>query len=70
MELFTKTELTAEGIISALLSQDRRHSKRFSVSEFMDPRWSVTVSLALEKSRSVSVDIGAMDRISIAIKDK
>ena len=70
MEHLTKQKLTAEGIISALLSQDRRHSKRFSVSVFMDPRWSVTVSLAVEKSRSVSVDIAAIDRMSIAIKDK
>ena len=70
MKNHTKVKLTAEGIISTLLSQDRRHSKRFRVSVFMDPRWSVTVSLALEKSRSVSVDIAAIDRISIAIKDK
>ena len=63
-------KLTSDGTIRALLSQDRRHSKRFNVSVFIDPRWFVTESLALEKSRSVSVDIGAIDRISMAIKDK
>jgi hypothetical protein len=53
MEHLTKQKLTAEGIMSALLSQDRRYSKKFCVSVFMGPRWSVTVNLALERSRSV-----------------
>lgn len=57
--------LTSEGTISALRSQDRKHSTRFKVSMFIDPRWSVTVNLDLEKSLSVSVDIGAIDRMSI-----
>jgi hypothetical protein len=63
-------ELTSDGISVVLRSHDRKHSKRFTVSTFIDPRRSVTESLALEKSRSVSVDIGAIDRMSIAINDK
>lgn len=62
--------LTSEGTIRALLSQDRKHSKRFKISIFIDPYWSVTISLALEKSLSISVDIGAINRMLMAIKDK
>ena len=62
--------LTSEGTIRALPSQDRKHSTRFKVSMFIDPRWSVTVSFDLEKSRSVPVDIGGIDRMSMAINDK
>jgi hypothetical protein len=64
MEHLAKQKLIAEGIMSALLSQDRRHSKKFCVSVFMGPRWSVTVNSALEKSRSVSdqgADINAQE---------
>jgi hypothetical protein len=55
---------TSDGIIYALLVPGP------CVSILIEPRWSVTVALALEDSRSVSADIVAIERISTAIKDR
>jgi hypothetical protein len=63
-------KLTCDWAIRVLPSHDRRYSRRFKVSIFIDPRRSVTISLALEKSHSISADIGGINRMSIAIKDK
>jgi hypothetical protein len=57
MKNHTKVKLTAEGSISTLLSQDRRHSKRFRVSAFIDSRWDLTMAEVLSTLESIPHDL-------------